>query len=394
MSQIELLKELAIKIKNEPKDVAKIRGTLVNAGILDTNANFTRNYSNLERITKMKLEALMDVGKLEQYIQDGFVSKRKHPTLPLWVLNYTAKVQFDWLWDEITLNCRGLIVDENDIVIARPLPKFFSYEQLECKLPNGTFEVQEKMDGSLGIVFDYMGQTVIATRGSFESDQAKRAYDLLPKGWKPLSSLTYLFEIIYKENRVVVDYDYEGLVFLTALNSMGDEYELLMEEFRKPKTYSYEKVEDMLAHADNNLEGFVLKYADGTRVKVKLEEYKRLHRLLTGVSEKTIWEALQVEGGFERLIERVPDEFYNWAHKVHETLNRDYWQDEKNALEIFRNKPDGDRKTVALYFNEFNPRYKGILFHMLDGKDYSNAIWKMNKPKAENIFKVVSENSN
>jgi hypothetical protein len=75
------------------------------------------------------------------------------------------------------------------------------------------------MDGSLGILFYYRGEWVVTTRGSFTSDQAIRAKKILDEkynldlfNWKH----TYLFEIIYPENRIVVRYDYEDLIFISA----------------------------------------------------------------------------------------------------------------------------------------------------------------------------------
>jgi RNA ligase len=135
---------------------------------------------------------------LNQYYEDGLLYKQTHPTLPLTIWNYTPEVQYGQLWDEITLQCRGLIVDNEGNVVARPFKKFFNTEEGK-HTPTPEFEVFEKMDGSLGILFYYQKEWVFATRGSFTSDQSKKAYELLEK--YPIENLdkknTYLFEIIY-----------------------------------------------------------------------------------------------------------------------------------------------------------------------------------------------------
>ena len=147
------------------------------------------------------------IEKLRKLESEGLITLRPHNDLLLLIANYTPDVQYDRLWDEHPLlkQCRGLIVDEDGAVIARPFPKFFNYEEhLEFDdledIPNEPFEVYEKMDGSLGIVFHYRGKWRVATRGSFHSDQADYAMEnLLPK--YDISNLdkskTYLFEIIY-----------------------------------------------------------------------------------------------------------------------------------------------------------------------------------------------------
>ena len=42
---------------------------------------------------------------LNKYHEDGLLYKQVHPTLPLVIWNYTEKVQYEKLWDEITLMC-------------------------------------------------------------------------------------------------------------------------------------------------------------------------------------------------------------------------------------------------------------------------------------------------
>jgi RNA ligase len=135
---------------------------------------------------------------LEKYHQDGLLYKQQHPILPLTIWNYTEKVQYEELWDDITLQCRGLVTDDKGTIIARPFRKFFNLEEGKFT-PTEEFEVYAKMDGSLGVVFWYNDEWHIATRGSFTSDQAIKGKEMLKK--YPLDKLdknnTYLFEIIY-----------------------------------------------------------------------------------------------------------------------------------------------------------------------------------------------------
>lgn len=136
--------------------------------------------------------------KLNQYYENGLLYKQVHPTLPLTIWNYTETVQFSGEWDEILLMCRGLVTDDKGNIIARPFKKFFNIEEGKYT-PTENFEVWDKMDGSLGIVFWYEGQWIVATRGSFTSDQAIKGGELLKKYNTDIMfrHLTYCFEIIY-----------------------------------------------------------------------------------------------------------------------------------------------------------------------------------------------------
>lgn len=145
----------------------------------------------------------INVDILNNYYEDGLLYKQVHPELPLTIWNYSEKVQFEDLWDEVLLQCRGLVTDADGNIVAKPLNKFFNIEQLESlniEIPSEPFEVYEKLDGSLGVLFYYSDRWILTTRGSFTSDQAIYGMGII-KNKYDLSSLnktyTYLFEIIY-----------------------------------------------------------------------------------------------------------------------------------------------------------------------------------------------------
>ena len=130
----------------------------------------------------------------------GLVTKNNHPSLPISIYNYTPTTQYEGKWDDITKMCRGLVLDEEGNVLAKPFNKFFNLEEHSINdLPNESFQVFEKMDGSLGILFNYEGEWILATKGSFTSEQAIKGKEILKKYRyeRLLPGYTYLFEIIY-----------------------------------------------------------------------------------------------------------------------------------------------------------------------------------------------------
>ena len=159
---------------------------------------------------------------LNQYIEKGLVVKQDHPTLPISIYNYSRTCQYERLWDEITMDCRGLVLDSDGNVVAKPFRKFFNFGELTTEqIPNEPFEVFEKMDGSLGILFNYKGEWVLSTKGSFTSEQAIKGMEILKKYKydRLLTGYTYLFEIIYPENRIVCQYDFEDLILLGVIDN-------------------------------------------------------------------------------------------------------------------------------------------------------------------------------
>ena len=171
----------------------------------------------------------LDLNILNNYLSEGLVVKNDHPTLPISIWNYSRTCQYENKWDEITKQCRGLILDNEGNVVAKGFNKFFNIEEHKPEeIPNEPFEVFEKLDGSLGILFWFQGKWILATKGSFISEQSVKArqileskynYEPLPKGY------TTLVEIIYPENRIVCDYEgEESLIVLSMVsNASGKE---------------------------------------------------------------------------------------------------------------------------------------------------------------------------
>ena len=329
----------------------------------------------------------LNVEAIQKEIANGYISEQAHPTAPLRILNYTQRAQFDWHWTPETMQCRGLIVDAEWSVVARPFEKFFSFEQLDGAIPSEPFEVYEKMDGSLGILYRIDGAPYIATRGSFVSPQAERATEILRRKYGHVQlddSLTYLFEIIYPENRIVVDYGgMEDLILLAAIETAtGAERPLDDIGFPLVKRYDgMTQFGELMAQQDGAREGFVVRFQSGQRVKIKFDEYKRLHRILTGISPKAIWEALRSGDDLSDIIERVPDEFYRWVRQTEAELMSSFADIENTARAgmIY----EGGRKDIAEHFRR--QRYPGVMFAMLDGKSYEDQIWRMIKPSGHSF---------
>lgn len=346
--------------------------------------------------------------------------KQTHPTKDLYIWNYTPRVQYESLWDDVTMKCRGLITNSKGDVISKPFGKFFNYEEVIDKnlIPwdSEYAYIQDKMDGSLGILFFYDGEWIMSTRGSFTSEQSIRGLEILKSKYdlsKFMKEVTYLCEIIYPENRIVVNYGCDKITFLSVTTP---ELELnwytarsifhssgIMEEdivngamitFNKETFDTYKKLNTP------NSEGFVIRfYPSNFRMKIKFEEYIRLHKILTNVSSRDIWEYLKEDKPFDELLEKVPDEFNSWVKETvkdfvirFENIEKEYkWIFNKIRNVYFESY---QKEFTRAEFAELAKRYShpSILFNMLDGKSYKNIIWKILYPPYSKPFKKDEEN--
>lgn len=117
-------------------------------------------------------------------------------------------------------------------------------------------------------------------------------------------------------------------------------------------------------------------------MKVKGEEYVRLHRILTNFSNIDIWEYLKDGKDFGEFLDKVPDEFDLWVRGTRDELITQYQTLETEYKWIFKVLMRSPQSETKKGFAEFAKQYKhpAILFRMFDGKNYSDYIWKWIRP--------------
>lgn len=336
----------------------------------------------------------------------GYIREQWHPALPLRIFTYTEKAVYDRHWTPATLACRGLIVDMRGNVIARPFPKFFNhgeeadpYEHV-ASLADGIFD---KLDGSLGIAFHdpeppYTAR-FIATRGSFASDQAKVANRLLRDkypDWQWPMGVTPLFEIIYPENRIVLKYfGMEDLVLIGAVGiGTGEIYTAdaaaLLTKWKGPRATKLNYID--LTRV--NREGVVVyHFMSNTLEKYKQADYLALHKLVTNLNARTIYDALS-EGKMQaEIIAPLPDEFHDWIADVVLTLQRQridaqnvvFHAYETLVSELNLDYGTWQRREFAVRAREWYPTITSELFMLLDGQNerMADSTWRKLRPSAD-----------
>jgi len=383
--------------------------------------------------------------QIQQMITKKYIQVRAHPQFPedLFIYNYNGRTQIDGVWNEATMLCRGLILDKDRNIVARPFPKFFNLD--ECVDVNGALHekkqekrqqkqankkqetstlpkfgkdvswilcddgklsyhmsVYDKMDGSLGILYRLPKETettdetkhtsisklAMATRGSFNSPQAIKATDWLHSKYahclpKLNADWTYLFEIIYPANRVVVDYKTrEELVLLGAIEtSTGHDipYETLLEQnlgfplvpVHRRDWKTWQDVVQAMRTASipaHMSEGFVLHLTEilvgsddenapplprrSIRLKVKYDSYKRTHAAVSMLDNIRVWEAMMHSSEeLDKLYDLVPDEVLPWVKKVRseiETRVESMLNAARNFLSEYHNNAKLSRRDIGV----------------------------------------------
>jgi hypothetical protein len=123
--------------------------------------------------------------------------------------------------EEIVQDCRGIILDEQDnwSVVAMAFRKFFNHGEFHCsKIDWATAAVQEKLDGTLCLLYAYDQQWHVATTGTPDAGGsiervsartfAQYFWDAFRDSGMVLPGadcgVCFFFELMGPENRVVV----------------------------------------------------------------------------------------------------------------------------------------------------------------------------------------------
>lgn len=342
------------------------------------------------------VSAIFPIADLEREMEEGWVRRQSHPTLPLYIYNYTEQAQFAKHWNPVTINCRGLILDANYNVVARPWKKFFNYGEGRLAIDDTQpVEVTDKMDGSLGILYWNGTEWDIATRGSFNSDQSWHAKQVWDKKYAKhahhVPSYTFLFEIVYPENRIVLNYgDMDDLVLLGAVHIergyyLGPNEAAGVFGWPGPVTQvlpARNMAEAFALPPRENAEGVVVR-SGSEMVKIKQVDYVELHRIVTNLSGRRVWERLAAGDTIESLCEWVPDEWHGWLKETASGIIADYQNLSNDVLHEFskvmgRAIPNDDRKTFAL--EAVKSPYAKFLFSLYDEKSIIDQLWKEVRP--------------
>ena len=134
-----------------------------------------------------------------------------------------------------------------------------------------------------------------------------------------------------------------------------------------------------------NREGLVVRaFNSNRRVKIKQADYIRMHRAISGLTTRALWEVLANGGSTNDILKRVPEEFHDWveshAHWHLISVAKAYDAALARYSAFVDSLPEGwSRKDFAIAAQ--NEPHKSILFSLLDGKNIMPALWRQIRPE-------------
>ena len=250
----------------------------------------------------------------------------KDETTGLYGIRYIS-MGVDWT-KPYMLMARGLVIDGDGNIVSVPYPKFFNYKQYEsdyrpdlsdefieyyCNYDEGdSYNVYEKLDGTMIAVTNYNGELLFSTTNKPNSKYALKAKEwvennltkeqidfILDETSEGIGITTLIFEYIGPDNKIVVDYNKEELVLTGGITMFEPgsprllvhhclEYISRHSGIRMANLignnsdYSAQKLIE-IAKKEKGIEGFVLRFNHITpkQLKIKTEDYIDKHRSST-----------------------------------------------------------------------------------------------------------------
>ena len=264
---------------------------------------------NIQTLLRTQTDALAQLKTLG-------VEPKAHPQWPnLLQFTYDQIAAADHKFHPVVVESRGLILDQdqNWHVVAHPFNRFFNQgETGAADIDWSTARVQEKLDGSLMIVYWYAGAWQVATKGSPDAGgnvgehsftfaelfwriaDTPLTYNLIP-GW------TYCFELTSQYNRIVTQQsDNTGNLTLIGVRDQdGAEHPVALWAhcWDVVREFDLSSAADVLAAADAldpaYQEGYVVVDQHWRRIKIKSPRYVLIHHLKDSLHTRGLIELVQ-----------------------------------------------------------------------------------------------------
>ena len=325
---------------------------------------------------------LLNGGTLAELQEKYAIDLRRHSAYPNLVqLKYNQLASP--MNEELVQQCRGLILDQDDnwSVVAWPFNKFWNYgETLASEIDWSTATVQEKLDGSLMVLYFYDGGWRVATSGMPDASGGVHGTNttfvqLFWDTWhkqglkEPIAqrSYTFMFELTSPYNRVVVSHPQSTLT-LTGIRNIWSGLELPIHyrgALNPAKTFelaSFTGIEETFEKMDPLAqEGYVVVDGSFNRVKVKHPGYVALHHMKSCFSVKRVVAVIQ-KGESSEVLTHFPEwtKPFEQVRAAYDGLVTQLEQDHAELQDLKK-----DRKEFAMMAKQ--SVFPAVHFLMLDG---------------------------
>lgn len=341
------------------------------------------------------------------------INVKQHPKYQtLYQLSYDQIESAKFKNEDIVKQCRGVIVDRiNESIVAYPFDRFFNYGEVEAsEIDWSTAKIQDKMDGSLMILYYYGGEWNVATRNSPDAsgNVGEYSFTFAELFWKIAKDMygdkftrmldrrcTYMFELTSPYNRVVCVYP-KPTITLIGVRDMETLKEISVDEFpflKVVNSFKLQSIDDVLKSAEQlepmEYEGYVIVDGNFNRLKVKSPKYVLIHHMTDGFGPRRIVELAKMAEDSEVLAyfpayKKMYEEIYAGMEKLVEEIKAEYLA-VRSTLGAGEIVPFYNRKEFALEAKKYK-HFTPIMHMEYYGKSLQECV---NEMKPEKILELI-----
>lgn len=312
-----------------------------------------------------------------------------------------TNVTFWDLYDGFYRECRTVVIDIKQLkIVLCGFKKFFNINELPEtdekiiieKINNAkSFEVSDKLDGSMQIASYYNGEIVMCGSQAINPEKSWRLqdgirmlnseeYSKIREAIKKYPEYCFIFEYISLQDAHVVVYkkEQEGL-YLIGIRNKNTGVQLpykavnnIANTFHIKTTKLFDKTFDEIkndtkTYKSNEKEGYVLNI-DGYLVKIKVDDYVLIHNTISKLSSINATIKSIADDTFDDFVSKVPK---NYQDRIMRTANFvfNYIEKTKEEVEDYLNKaPKNNRKDFMIWVDKNVPKcYNGYVKNLYLG---------------------------
>lgn len=234
----------------------------------------------------------------------------------------------------IRRECRGIIFDKEGRVLRRPYHKFFNlnerdetqFSEVDLSQPHA---ILEKLDGSMIIPYRVNGRVIWGTKMG-DTDVAAPVHKFVedhPEYLRLFNNLltsyncSPIFEWMSRKQRIVIDHPEDRLVLTAArelhygvymhmntLRNVARDFNIeVVNEFPVTTGTSIEEICDYVRIC-RNTEGVVIRFDDGHMLKLKTDEYVRIHKAKDAILKERNVVDMIINENLDDVMAMLPDE--------------------------------------------------------------------------------------
>lgn len=191
----------------------------------------------------------------------------------LTVYQYSQIESFPFKRNPVVIESRGVVLDNNLKVIARPFDRFFNYGEDDV-CPNINWSechIYEKIDGSLIKIFHYNGNWYAGTKKTVYGNTDVNGFNVMFKDlvykafnvntqeefnsiFEGFEGSTLIFELTSRENRVVTSYEGTQIWLLAVRDNVTGNYidiNEVISKFKEDNKFEFLKIFDEIKNKIN-----------------------------------------------------------------------------------------------------------------------------------------------